>query len=198
MLDARRCLAWLLQAPGVFPFEYRVALGNRTNGCDDCQEVCPPNRAGPLRTGRGPAAGWAGARPRVARQRGPRTRPGRPPGHAGGYRRRAVVALWPLVHPRRDPRYLRRNALIALGNAVDGRSEVVEVDAGPLPESPDDLLRAHAVWAALRLGRAGATSGEPPGRRPRRRRAVGRSKLVPASYECWLRRTEVAAARRNH
>ena len=44
VLDARRCLAWLLQAPGVFPFEYRAALGGRIYGCDDCQDVCPANR----------------------------------------------------------------------------------------------------------------------------------------------------------
>ena len=46
-LDARRCLAWLVQAPGVFPREHRVALGDRLYGCDDCQTVCPVNRARP-------------------------------------------------------------------------------------------------------------------------------------------------------
>ena len=45
VLDARRCLAWLVQAPGVFPLEYRAALGDRLYGCDDCQEVCPENAA---------------------------------------------------------------------------------------------------------------------------------------------------------
>ncbi len=44
VLDARKCLAWLLQATGVFPFEYRVPLEGRIYGCDDCQEVCPANR----------------------------------------------------------------------------------------------------------------------------------------------------------
>ncbi len=44
VLDARRCLAWLLQASGAFPSEYRTALGGRIYGCDDCQEVCPANR----------------------------------------------------------------------------------------------------------------------------------------------------------
>jgi epoxyqueuosine reductase len=44
VVDARRCLAWHVQAPGVFPREFRVALGDRFYGCDDCQEVCPPNR----------------------------------------------------------------------------------------------------------------------------------------------------------
>ena len=43
VIDANRCLAWLLQRPGIFPIEYRAALGDRLYGCDDCQEVCPPN-----------------------------------------------------------------------------------------------------------------------------------------------------------
>jgi len=41
VLDARRCLAWLVQAPGVFPAELRVALADRIYGGDSCQEVCP-------------------------------------------------------------------------------------------------------------------------------------------------------------
>jgi epoxyqueuosine reductase len=44
VVDARRCLAWLVEAPGSFPVEFREALGDRIYGCDDCQEVCPPNR----------------------------------------------------------------------------------------------------------------------------------------------------------
>ena len=42
VIDARRCLAWLLQKSGTFPTEMRAALGDRIYGCDDCQEVCPP------------------------------------------------------------------------------------------------------------------------------------------------------------
>ena len=44
VIDARRCLAWLVQAEGSFPREFRVALGNRIYGCDVCLEVCPWNR----------------------------------------------------------------------------------------------------------------------------------------------------------
>ena len=90
VLDARRCLAWLLQAPGVFPFEYRVALGGRIYGCDDCQEVCPPNRV------------ECTYEPRARRRRSGPDRCG-PPGDAGHHRRRADVALRPLVHPRTRP-----------------------------------------------------------------------------------------------
>jgi ferredoxin len=48
VVDANRCLAWLVQQPGTFPVEFREALGDRLYGCDDCQEVCPPSvRLGP-------------------------------------------------------------------------------------------------------------------------------------------------------
>ena len=49
VVDARRCLAWLLQKPGVFDRRYREALGDRMYGCDDCQEVCPPTTRRQLR-----------------------------------------------------------------------------------------------------------------------------------------------------
>ena len=118
VVDARRCLAWLVQAEGVFPVEHRVALGDRLYGCDDCQEVCPPSRAG--RDGLDP----------VARPDWP-DRPGRSAGRAadGPGDWADVVGLldtddagllarfgrWYI--PRRQPRYLRRNALIVLGNS---------------------------------------------------------------------------------
>ena len=60
VVDARRCLSWLLQAEGPFPREHRVALGDRIYGCDDCQEVCPPNRRAPIRLARrATSAPWA-------------------------------------------------------------------------------------------------------------------------------------------
>ncbi len=43
-IDARKCLAWLLQKTGMFPAEHRIALSNRIYGCDDCQTACPINK----------------------------------------------------------------------------------------------------------------------------------------------------------
>jgi epoxyqueuosine reductase len=43
VVDAGRCLAWQVQKAGSFPRHLRRALGDRIYGCDDCQEVCPPN-----------------------------------------------------------------------------------------------------------------------------------------------------------
>ncbi|MFM8520894.1 MAG: HEAT repeat domain-containing protein, partial [Acidimicrobiaceae bacterium] len=52
----------------------------------------------------------------------------------------------------RNPKWLRRNALIILGNIGDANdSTVVELLIKYLHHT-DPVLRAHAVWAAARLG----------------------------------------------
>ena len=137
VVDARRCLAWLVQAEGDFPDQFRAALGDRIYGCDDCQEVCPPNR-----------------------------RARRPPSDDGN-----ADGTWvPLVDllqasddeliarhgrwyiPRRDPRYLRRNALVALGNVGDRRDHEVAAVIERYETGDDPMLRRHAEWAAAQLG----------------------------------------------
>ncbi|MHB8465094.1 MAG: tRNA epoxyqueuosine(34) reductase QueG [Acidimicrobiales bacterium] len=138
VVDARRCLSWLLQAPGSFPRELRVALDDRMYGCDDCQEVCPPNlvrgrRASPVGADASStvdlAAFLVDDDAAVMRAAG-----------------RWYVA-------ERAPRYLRRNALIVLGNRGDPSdpSVIAAVQWGIAHTDP--VVRAHAVWAAARLGR---------------------------------------------
>jgi len=139
-VDARRCLAWLLQVDGPFPRDHRVALGDRLYGCDDCQEVCPPNhRADRV----GPADDAApGAEPVVdlldmlaASDDELMARHGR----------------WYI--PRRQARYLRRNALVVLGNVADPQDPAVAAALRRALADADPLVRGHAVWAARRLGR---------------------------------------------
>jgi len=136
VVDARRCLSWLLQADGVFPIELRVALAGRIYGCDECQEVCPPNRRAPIAMASGSERPWVPLLDLLDDDD-------------------AVVLQWAerWYIPRREVRYVRRNALIVLGNVGDGAdARVVEVLRRHLTHA-DPLLRAHAVWAARRLGR---------------------------------------------
>ena len=137
VLDANRCLAWLLQAKGIFPRQYRTALGDRLYGCDDCQVLCPVNDTA--------IEGARAAVPREAKV--------------------DIVALldssddelmnqyghWYI--PRRQPEYLRRNALVVLGNSQSGDDPEVERVLGNCLASTHALVRSHAVWAALRLGK---------------------------------------------
>ncbi|MGZ4765827.1 MAG: tRNA epoxyqueuosine(34) reductase QueG, partial [Ilumatobacteraceae bacterium] len=43
VIDAGRCLAWIIQKPGIMDRRWRAAMGDRIYGCDDCQTACPPN-----------------------------------------------------------------------------------------------------------------------------------------------------------
>lgn len=141
ILDARRCLAWLVQAPGSFPEVFREALGDRIYGCDECQTACPINR--------------------VHDRRDP---PPPPPAAV-----EATVDLVDLLAatdeqliarhgrwyiPGREARYLRRNALVALGNVGNGTDPATEQALRRALADPDPLITEHAAWAARRLGRS--------------------------------------------
>jgi epoxyqueuosine reductase len=147
VVDARRCLAWLVQAEGVFPVEHRVALGDRIYGCDDCQEVCPPSR----RPVRADPADPGPPRPTDAADDGPGARVDLLDVLAADDATLlARYGRWYI--PRREPRYLRRNALVALANAGPSAGREVRAAVERALADPDPLVRAHAVWAARRLG----------------------------------------------
>ena len=139
VLDARRCLAWLVQAPGELPREHRVAMGDRLYGCDDCQDVCPPNRrpgdVPESPTSPGGSKAWVPVLDLL---------------DASDDEVMATAGRWYV--PRRDPRFLRRNALVVLGNVGDRADPRVAAVVERYVRSDDDLLAAHAVWAARRLG----------------------------------------------
>jgi epoxyqueuosine reductase len=140
VLDARRCLAWLLQAPGVFPAEHRVALGDRLYGCDDCQEVCPVNIKAAHRS----------PPPAVDRQDQPTADL---LDLLGATDEELLETYGRWYIPERQPRYLRRNALVVLGNTADGHDPRVVGALREALRADDVILRAHATWAAARLGR---------------------------------------------
>jgi epoxyqueuosine reductase len=115
------------------PEEYREELSSQVYGCDICQDVCPWNR-GVEKRRRADEASKGGHVDLVAWL------------EADG---RALVGDYDRLYvPRNDPRWLQRNALVALGNT--GSSEhipVLERYAG----SDDPLLAEHASWALARV-----------------------------------------------
>ncbi|HEY5659502.1 MAG TPA: tRNA epoxyqueuosine(34) reductase QueG [Gaiellaceae bacterium] len=132
VLDATRCLSYWTQAPAAIPEGYRADLGAQIYGCDICQDVCPWNRGVEKRRADAAAgeahvklADWLQEESEVLRERYDR-----------------------LYVPRNDARYLRRNALVALGNV--GRPEDASL-AEPFLEDGDELLREHARWALGRI-----------------------------------------------
>jgi epoxyqueuosine reductase len=143
-LDATRCLSYWTQAPAPIPEPYRAELGAQVYGCDICQDVCPWNRGVEKRRADRPAtaAGHVDLR-RWLEQDG-----------------RALVEEYDRLYvPRNEPRWLRRNALVALGNT--GRHE--DLDALE-PFAGDE----HAAWAEgqIRSRPTPRGDGGPPGEDP--------------------------------
>jgi epoxyqueuosine reductase len=133
VLDANRCLSWSTQRPGSIPESHRAALGDAVYGCDICQTVCPWNRG-------------------VEKRRAGEEAPGEPAVDLVGWLEADGADLLDrydrLYVPRRDPRYLKRNALVALGNS-GGPEHAAAIE--PFLEDDDPLLREHARWALDRL-----------------------------------------------
>jgi epoxyqueuosine reductase len=135
-LDARRCLSYLnIEHAGPIPLEFRVAMGNRIYGCDDCLAVCPWNKFASVSheaklRARDDLRAPALADLATLDERGFRSlfsgSPIKRIGHA---------------------RFLR-NVLIAIGNSGD-------TSLAPLAEArlddDDPLVRGAAVWAVRRL-----------------------------------------------
>ncbi len=154
VVDARRCLAWVLQAPGPVPARLRAAAGTRLYGCDDCQVTCPVNLTADRHH---PASAPSGA--------GRGTGPGPEVdllGVLGATDGELLDRFGRWYLPGRDPGVLRRNALVALGNAGVGtaavRAAIARYEAGD-----DQLLAEHARWARARLDDVAA--GRPAGER---------------------------------
>lgn len=145
VLDAALCLAHWTQSSGIIPRRLRAAMGDRIYGCDECLVACPPG---------------------VKAMSGGRTGPGR----VDLLRFLAMddaallTAYSNFYIPKNKPRFLRRNALVALGNATaatragrksEGVTESLAVLAGYLG-SADEIYRIHAAWAIGRIGGAAA------------------------------------------
>ena len=144
VIDANKCLAWLLQKPGVFDRDFRVALGDRLYGCDDCQEVCPPTVRFEKRASivvdelfkhDDRTTAWVSVQKILL---------------ADDESLLKEFGAWYIAN--RDPKWLRRNALVILGNIGDANDKLVVELLQKYCNHGDAILRSHAVWAAARLG----------------------------------------------
>ncbi len=130
-LDATRCLSYWTQSSQSIPEEFRAPLEDRVYGCDICQDVCPWNRGIEKRRPDAAVEGeptvslveWLEADDAELRER---------------YER--------LYVPHNDGRYLKRNALIALGNT--GGPEHLDL-VRRLEDDP--ALGEDASWARGRI-----------------------------------------------
>jgi epoxyqueuosine reductase len=135
-LDARACLSYLtIEHAGPIPERYRVALGNRVYGCDDCLAVCPWNKFAresrevalhAREALRSPALADLAALDDAAF--------------------RALFAKSPIKRIGRD-RFVR-NVLYAIGNSGD--AALVDVAAARTHDE-SDVVRDAAQWALARL-----------------------------------------------
>ena len=127
-LDARRCLSAWLQTPGSIPHWIRPLLGRRIYGCDECLIVCPPGR--PAMRSRSAEA---------------------VPLPFAELLESTDEELLERFHwwyvPRRQGRFIRRNLLVAAGNAGESGSR------GPITSHlshESSMIRGHAAWALAR------------------------------------------------
>ncbi len=136
VLDSTRCLSYWTQTPGELPGDVMDALEDRVYGCDICQDVCPWNR---------------GVEKRRAGE--PLPRDAQPAISLVDWLERdgdeLVEEVDRLFVPRNDPRWLRRNALVALGNTGRPGDERAAL---PFVDDPDAALASTARRAVARIG----------------------------------------------
>ena len=136
VLDATRCLSYWTQTADDIPDDVMDALGDRVYGCDICQDVCPWNVG--IEKRRADAALDEADQP-TASLADWLTRDDR----------ELVAELDRLFVPGNDARWLRRNALVAVGN-VGSADDAPLVDAFLDDDRP--VLRRVARRASERIG----------------------------------------------
>jgi epoxyqueuosine reductase len=137
-LDARRCISYLtIEHDGPIAPEFRVALGNRIYGCDDCLAVCPWNKFASVAREAGLHARDALRSPALA--------------DLAALDEAAFKALFSASPIKRIglARFLR-NVLYAIGNSAD---PALAPAAQARLADPDATVRDAAAWALDQLGK---------------------------------------------
>ena len=137
VIDANRCLSWIMQRPGSIPLEYRTAIHDRIYGCDDCQDSCPVSvRLGKRNTIElaDDVRAWVDALALLdATDDWIEERYGR----------------WYIAD--RDFDIVRRNALVVVGNVGDPSDDRVAATVQRYRAHHNPVLVEHADWSAQRL-----------------------------------------------
>jgi epoxyqueuosine reductase len=136
-IDAKRCISDLTQRTDSIPIEMRSSIGDWVWGCDICQLVCPPNASASRAPGPRSPSDDAAQRPSLVELLRMRS---------GVFKRRyrKTAMGW------RGAAVLRRNAAVALGNALD-RSTVAPL-IERLSAETHPMVRGHVAWALGRIG----------------------------------------------
>ena len=146
-VDARRCIAYLtIENRGGIPRDLRALIGTRVFGCDICQDVCPVNRYAA-------SDGDSDFRPR------PGVGPAMPLLPLLEISEEGFIERFqgtPLMRAKRQG--LRRNAIVALGNAGDPVAIPV-LRRLLLNNAEDPMLRGHAAWSLGRFDDLAAAEG---------------------------------------
>ncbi len=139
-LDSTKCLSYWTQTAAPIPDGYKAELGDMVYGCDICQDVCPWNR-GIEKRRRGEDVP-VDAQPVVSLK---------------DWLERDAADLVReyarLYVPRKDGRWLQRNALVAAGNV--GSADLKE-SVRHHAASDDAIVAETAAWALERLAERGA------------------------------------------
>jgi len=141
-LDARKCLSYLtIEFAGAWPEAFRIAMGNRVYGCDDCLAVCPWNKFASVAHEQRLQARAALRQPSLTDLAAL---------DDAGFR--TLFSKSPIK--RTGPNRFRRNVLYAIGNSGD---PALAEAARPHLASADPVVADAAAWAVKRVSR-----GEPP------------------------------------
>lgn len=145
-VDARRCVSYLtIEHKGSIPEEFRIAMGDRIYGCDDCLDACPWNRFAVESREMTFLARTAIFEKRLRDFLDL---------DVDGFR--ALFAKSPIKRIKR-PRFLR-NVCVALGN-TGTLEDLPALQRAAADEDP--LIAEHATWAVARLSaRLGLVSGD--------------------------------------
>jgi epoxyqueuosine reductase len=135
VLDSTLCLSYWTQTRGEMPDDVMDALEDRVYGCDICQDVCPWNAGVEKRRAAEPLSADAAPTARLAEW-------------LSRDEEELVAELDRLFVPGNDVRWLRRNALVALGN-VGSQDDQALLE--PFFEDEEPAIRSAARRAATRI-----------------------------------------------